>query len=133
MVLRVAALAAVSAIASASDLCSLPNNKFVCYKLHPSFLSDVEPDWPSGMPKGAAALSAVGVDPSAPGGAEIYVSQRGGAMKGLEKGPILVFNENGDLIRQFGSNKGGTLPTHDRALPLLACLFVPWPSVVLLF
>jgi len=107
---RAAALAAALAVRMASpaaasgDLCSLPNNDFVCYKLHPSFLSEVEPDWPSGMPEGAASLSAVGVDPSAEGGTEIYVSQRGGAMKGLDKGPILVFNENGDLVRQFGED-----------------------------
>lgn len=105
--LSIAALTTLVAVASAEDLCSLPNNKFVCYKLHPSFLSDLEPDWPSGMPKGTASLSAVGVDPSAPGGAEIYVSQRGGGMKGIAEGPILVFNENGDLIRQFGLDRPG--------------------------
>ena len=96
------------------DLCSLPNNRFVCYKLHPSFVSAVEPDWPSGMPKDAGALSAVGVDPSAPGGAEIYVSQRGAGAPDdpshyATDGPILVFNENGDLLRQFGGPGDGQI------------------------
>jgi hypothetical protein len=91
-----------SAVECSSDLCALPNNDFVCYKLHPSFLSDIEPDWPSGMPKGAAALSAVGVDPTAAGGSEVYVSQRGPESKFASDGPILVFNDNGDLLRQFG-------------------------------
>ena len=72
-----AALAALSAAARAGDLCSQPHNRFICYKLHPSFLLPDTPDWPSGMPKAAQALSAVGVDPYAPGGTEVYVSQRG--------------------------------------------------------
>ena len=93
-----AALAALSAAARAGDLCEQPHNRFICYRLHPSFLLPDTPDWPSGMPKAAKALSAVGVDPYAPGGTEVYVSQRGPDVTP----PILVFNENGDLLRSWG-------------------------------
>ena len=55
--------------------------------------------WPRGIPQNASALSGVGVDPLAENGTEIYVSARGPDPIGP---PILVFNEAGDLLRQWG-------------------------------
>jgi len=56
--------------------------------------------WPRGMPSESYALSAVGIDPYALGGAEVYVAQRGANLTQ----PILVFNETGDLVRSFGAD-----------------------------
>lgn len=62
------------------------------------------------LDQATSRLEQVGVDPTAEGGAEIYVSQRGADKSGwqtmADKGPILVFNENGDLKRRFGGGTG---------------------------
>jgi hypothetical protein len=56
--------------------------------------------WPKGAPKQGSAYSAVGVDHLADGGSEIYVSQRGCSDAVVQ--PILVFAEDGSLLRSWG-------------------------------
>eukprot|EP01047_Picozoa_sp_COSAG01_P039923 COSAG01_NODE_3326_length_6222_cov_19.423834_5_plen_426_part_00 len=73
--------------------------------------------WPSQMPREASSLSAVGVDHLASDGTEIYISARGPHLKSHK--PILVFSEEGKLLRSWGANstiehnkKDGTWGAH---------------------